>query len=146
MAALSAQHEFAGSTIGGNAIVQQGDRRDTNTVNIEIAYITLQVQLDLPRMGKSVNTSCAHGTEHEVHVRNPASGRRTLKSEFEDAHDLSKHRDRRRSALMTNKRPRKLIAVALSRSGGNTITSRNKCAKQKPPEVGKARYLSKIRA
>ncbi|KAK5092394.1 hypothetical protein LTR70_005571 [Exophiala xenobiotica] len=56
---VTAHHEFGRTEIGGNAVVQQGDKhvgQIVNTFHIAQAYITLQNELDLPQVGLTPGT------------------------------------------------------------------------------------------
>lgn len=53
MAQQNVYHQYGNSRIAGKANVQQGDRHVTNHIHIAIAYLSLQDELDLPRLDRS---------------------------------------------------------------------------------------------
>ena len=53
MARPTSYHQHGNSTIAGRAKVQQGDRHVTNHIHIAAAYLSLQDELDLPRLDPS---------------------------------------------------------------------------------------------
>lgn len=95
MATRVTQHEFASTTIGGGAVVQQGDRQTTNTYYIEHASIGLRDVPDGPDLAQmlcpaaerlhEMCTRCTHCISSSVHgqtVRESSPSRRLYGGEI----------------------------------------------------------------
>jgi len=117
MATTVAQHHFANTTIGGGAVVQQGDRQTTNTYYIEHASIGLRDVPHGPDLAQllcsaaerlhEVGTRCIPCTQRSVHeqtVHESSSSRRFYSSEVSSGHLATKARPGEQRAVADGRR------------------------------------------